>query len=83
MIRSMISLLLIFVFTPGCASANGTTLSASGPEAAGGVTAAAGQEGGDGNVDLPRFPSISPDGSQIVFSWRGDLWKVGAEGGQN
>ena len=36
----------------------------------------------DGNVDLPRFPSISPDGSTIVFSWRGDLWKVPFEGGQ-
>lgn len=35
----------------------------------------------DGNVDLPRFPSIRPDGSQIAFSWRGDLWKVPATGG--
>jgi tricorn protease len=34
-----------------------------------------------GNVDLPRYPSISPDGSKIVFSWRGDLWKVDAAGG--
>lgn len=34
-----------------------------------------------GNVDLPRYPSISPDGSTVVFSWRGDLWKVGANGG--
>ncbi len=33
-------------------------------------------------VDLPRYPSISPDGKQVVFSWRGDLWRVGAEGGQ-
>ncbi len=32
-------------------------------------------------MDLPRFPSISPDGSEIVFSWRGDLWKVAAHGG--
>ncbi len=32
-------------------------------------------------VDLPRFPSISPDASQIVFSWRGDLWKVSSKGG--
>src|SRR6056297_3549452 len=29
-----------------------------------------------GNVDLPRFPSISPNGSEVVFSWRGDLWKA-------
>jgi len=35
-----------------------------------------------GNVDLPRYPSISPDGRWIVFSWRGDLWKVSSGGGQ-
>jgi tricorn protease len=35
----------------------------------------------EANVDLPRFPSISPDGAQVVFSWRGDLWKVGSRGG--
>lgn len=35
----------------------------------------------EGNVPLPREPSISPDGSEIVFSWRGDLWKVAAAGG--
>jgi tricorn protease len=33
------------------------------------------------DVDLPRYPSISPDGSQIVFSWRGDLWLVPVDGG--
>ena len=38
--------------------------------------------GAGGNVDLVRFPSLSPDGSQIVFSWRGDLWKVDSEGGR-
>ena len=37
--------------------------------------------GTPGLVDLPRYPSISPDGTQIVFSWRGDLWKVAAGGG--
>ncbi len=36
---------------------------------------------GEGNVDLPRFPSISPDGETVVFSWRGDLWSVPFEGG--
>ena len=33
-------------------------------------------------VDLPRYPSISPNGEQVVFSWRGDLWRVGMEGGK-
>ena len=35
-----------------------------------------------GEVDLPRHPSISPDGKEVLFSWRGDLWKVGAAGGE-
>ncbi len=34
-----------------------------------------------GEVDLPRFPSLSPDGRLVVFSWRGDLWRVDADGG--
>ncbi|HFA48293.1 MAG TPA: peptidase S41 [Bacteroidetes bacterium] len=28
-----------------------------------------------------RYPALSPDGSSIVFSYQGDLWKVGAKGG--
>lgn len=37
--------------------------------------------GEDGTVDLPRFPAISPDGSEIVFSWAGDLWRAPIQGG--
>ena len=44
-------------------------------------TALAASSSGEGNVDLPRFPSISPDGKTVVFSWRGDLWSVPYEGG--
>jgi tricorn protease len=29
-----------------------------------------------------RFPTISPDGSTIVFSYQGDIWSVPAEGGR-
>ena len=36
---------------------------------------------GRGNVDLPRYPSVSPDGSAVCFTWRGDLWKVASTGG--
>ncbi|MBX3375322.1 MAG: PD40 domain-containing protein [Phycisphaeraceae bacterium] len=32
-------------------------------------------------VDLPRHPSISPDGRTVVFSWRGSLWRAPMEGG--
>lgn len=28
-----------------------------------------------------RYPGISPDGKQIVFTYRGDLWLVGSGGG--
>jgi len=42
------------------------------------VSAAAAAQG---NVDLPRFPSMSPDGEHITFTWRGDIWKVSSDGG--
>lgn len=33
------------------------------------------------NVDLPRYPSISPDGRTLAFTWRGDIFTVPATGG--
>lgn len=61
----------------GCAAAAPT---GAGGDASASTVQPAGQPA-KGNVDLPRFPSISPDGSTIVFSWRGDLWSVASEGG--
>lgn len=29
-----------------------------------------------------RYPAISPDGETVVFSYRGDLWRVASSGGQ-
>jgi tricorn protease len=31
---------------------------------------------------FPRYPAISPDGSVVVFSAQGDLWRVSAAGGR-
>ncbi|RJP34611.1 MAG: peptidase S41 [Phycisphaerales bacterium] len=36
----------------------------------------------ENNVDLPRYPAISPNAQWVVFTWRGDLWKVSSRGGQ-
>ncbi len=33
------------------------------------------------NIQLLRFPSLSPDGQQISFSYQGDIWTVAATGG--
>jgi len=29
-----------------------------------------------------RYPSISPDGKTVAFSYRGDLWSVSSDGGR-
>ena len=35
----------------------------------------------DQKVRLASSPALSPDGSQLVFSWRGDIWSVPSTGG--
>ncbi len=36
---------------------------------------------GQSEASWLRYPSISPDGSTIVFTYKGDLYRVGASGG--
>ena len=36
---------------------------------------------GADSVRLATRPALSPDGKQLVFSWRGDLWQVDSTGG--
>ncbi len=42
----------------------------------------AGARESKGPTALPRFPSVSPDGSEILFSAGGDLWLAAVDGGQ-
>ncbi len=35
------------------------------------------------NPQWMRYPSISPDGTQIVFTYKGDLYKVSSKGGES
>lgn len=43
-----------------------------------GVEIAAGQQ----PIRLANEPSLSPDGSQLAFAWRGEIWTVSSGGGQ-
>lgn len=36
----------------------------------------------DRRILVPRHPAISPDGQQIAFAWRGDIWVSSASGGE-
>ena len=47
------------------------------------VAVAAMAQGNKSNEPLwMRYPAVSPDGKQIAFSYKGDVWVVPAEGGQ-
>ncbi|MCK5942724.1 MAG: PD40 domain-containing protein, partial [Planctomycetes bacterium] len=35
----------------------------------------------DRTIRLPRDPQLSPDGEQIAFAWRGDVWLASSDGG--
>jgi len=35
----------------------------------------------DRTIRLPRDPRLSPDGAQVAFAWRGDVWIASADGG--
>ncbi len=37
---------------------------------------------GAGEVKLASQPTLSPDGSRLVFAWQGDLWMVNGTGGR-
>ncbi len=34
------------------------------------------------NIDILRYPALNPDGSQLAFSYQGDIWTVASEGGK-
>ena len=35
----------------------------------------------DRTIRLPRDPQLSPDGAQVAFAWRGDVWIAPSDGG--
>ena len=44
--------------------------------------AQSGDDSGEASGPFLRHPAVSPDGSQIAFSFQGDLWTVPASGGR-
>ncbi|MGC6487116.1 MAG: S41 family peptidase [Planctomycetota bacterium] len=45
------------------------------------LTLAAAASAQDRTIRLPRDPKISPDGQQVAFAWRGDIWTASTNGG--
>ncbi|MCJ7754326.1 MAG: hypothetical protein MUP13_07155, partial [Thermoanaerobaculales bacterium] len=46
------------------------------------IVATGGPASADDAAQWLRYPAISPDGQTVVFSYRGDLWRVPSSGGQ-
>ncbi len=34
-------------------------------------------------IHMASFPSLSPDGSKVLFAWKGDIWSASADGGHS
>ncbi len=45
------------------------------------IAASAGSLAAQEKVRLASSPALSPDGTKLAFSWRGDVWIVGSAGG--
>ncbi len=58
-----------------------TTMTRLGDEASSSIVTSAAWMANQARVGYPRMPSLSPDGSTIVFTWAGDLWAVSRDGG--
>ena len=37
----------------------------------------------ESSMQMASFPALSPDGSKILFSWKGDIWEASVEGGHS
>lgn len=79
--RCLVALPLALALTASACSAQPEAGQADPPHPLAGVEINIPPAPAQGSVDLPRYPSISPDGSTIAFSWRGDLWRAPAAGG--
>lgn len=45
------------------------------------LVVAAGGAHAEDNAPLARYPSLSPDGKELAFTYQGDIWKVATGGG--